>query len=87
MRGVEPPRAEAHRHLKPARLPIPPHPRQNENVTYFTRLSQAFSFKVQFKYNQFSAMDCQVDLFLDKAFVLGMQIRFPVGRNALIFQS
>ena len=27
MRGVEPPRAEAHRHLKPARLPIPPHPR------------------------------------------------------------
>jgi hypothetical protein len=26
MRGVEPPRAEAHRHLKPARLPIPPHP-------------------------------------------------------------
>jgi hypothetical protein len=26
MRGVEPPRAKAHRHLKPARLPIPPHP-------------------------------------------------------------
>ena len=28
MRGVEPPRAEAHRHLKPARLPIPPHPQR-----------------------------------------------------------
>ena len=26
MRGVEPPRPEGHRHLKPARLPIPPHP-------------------------------------------------------------
>src|SRR4051812_42641413 len=25
--GLEPPRAEAHRHLKPARLPIPPRPR------------------------------------------------------------
>ena len=27
MRGLEPPRPEGHRHLKPARLPIPPHPR------------------------------------------------------------
>ncbi len=26
-RGVEPPRAEAHRDLNPARLPVPPHPR------------------------------------------------------------
>ena len=26
MRGLEPPRPEGHRHLKPARLPIPPHP-------------------------------------------------------------
>jgi hypothetical protein len=26
MRGIEPPRGCPHRHLKPARLPIPPHP-------------------------------------------------------------
>jgi hypothetical protein len=27
-RGVEPPRAEAHRDLNPARLPVPPRPRR-----------------------------------------------------------
>jgi hypothetical protein len=27
LRGLEPPRPEGHRHLKPARLPIPPQPR------------------------------------------------------------
>jgi EAL domain-containing protein (putative c-di-GMP-specific phosphodiesterase class I) len=27
LRGVEPPRPEGHRHLKPARLPVPPQPR------------------------------------------------------------
>ena len=36
MRGVEPPRAEAHRHLKPARLPIPPHPQLPAIVAIFT---------------------------------------------------
>ena len=35
MRGVEPPRAEAHRHLKPARLPIPPHPQRTANISDF----------------------------------------------------
>ncbi len=28
LRGLEPPRPEEHRHLKPARLPIPPQPRE-----------------------------------------------------------
>ena len=32
-RGVEPPRAEAHRDLNPARLPIPPHPRRSGDRT------------------------------------------------------
>ena len=35
MRGVEPPRANAHRHLKPARLPIPPHPQQARHYSVF----------------------------------------------------
>jgi hypothetical protein len=30
LRGVEPPRPEGHRHLKPARLPVPPQPRARE---------------------------------------------------------
>ncbi len=30
LRGVEPPRPEGHRHLKPARLPVPPQPRACE---------------------------------------------------------
>ena len=34
MRGVEPPRANAHRHLKPARLPIPPHPRKTYKYSF-----------------------------------------------------
>jgi hypothetical protein len=44
MRGIEPPRGCPHRHLKPARLPIPPHPRQtfyindfNGSVKHFLR--------------------------------------------------
>ena len=40
MRGVEPPRAEAHRHLKPARLPIPPHPRHYYFNNYLRTLFQ-----------------------------------------------
>ena len=42
MRGVEPPRAKAHRHLKPARLPIPPHPRRGVNNIRFYLISQVF---------------------------------------------
>ena len=38
MRGLEPPRARAHRLLKPTRLPIPPHPRG------FLRLTQWYLF-------------------------------------------
>ena len=26
VKGFEPPRSDLHRHLKPARLPVPPHP-------------------------------------------------------------
>ena len=44
MRGVEPPRAEAHRHLKPARLPIPPHPRTNGNYERFGPARQVILF-------------------------------------------
>ena len=56
MRGVEPPRAEAHRHLKPARLPIPPHPQGflfahfpdnnvpgDTNINYSCRFVKGFS--------------------------------------------
>jgi hypothetical protein len=49
MRGVEPPRAKAHRHLKPARLPIPPHPRQRADTKHFADSSQAFTYKVGLK--------------------------------------
>ncbi len=43
MRGVEPPRAEAHRHLKPARLPVPPHPRRPINIKGLCPIGQEFS--------------------------------------------
>jgi hypothetical protein len=33
LRGLEPPRPEEHRHLKPARLPIPPQPRGRQEVS------------------------------------------------------
>ena len=33
MRGFEPPRPEGHRHLKPARLPVPPHPQGWSGLT------------------------------------------------------
>ena len=32
LRGVEPPRPEGHRHLKPARLPVPPQPRGSRSL-------------------------------------------------------
>jgi hypothetical protein len=38
MRGVEPPRAKARRHLKPVRLPVPPHPLDKAIITVFIRL-------------------------------------------------
>src|SRR5215218_6260671 len=39
-RGIEPPRAEAHRDLNPARLPVPPRPRTKVTVP---RLPAAFA--------------------------------------------
>jgi hypothetical protein len=42
MRGVEPPRAEAHRHLKPARLPVPPHPRARRIIDIMGTLVKGF---------------------------------------------
>ena len=32
MRGLEPPRCHHHRLLRPARLPVPPHPRDSSNI-------------------------------------------------------
>ena len=58
MRGVEPPRAEAHRHLKPARLPIPPHPQgflfghfPDNNVPGDTNINDSFRFVKNFSVN------------------------------------
>ena len=58
MRGVEPPRAEAHRHLKPARLPIPPHPQgflfghfPDNNVPSDTNINDSFRFVKNFSVN------------------------------------
>ena len=58
MRGVEPPRAEAHRHLKPARLPIPPHPQSflfghfpDNNVPSDTNINDSFRFVKNFSVN------------------------------------
>ncbi len=55
MRGVEPPRAEAHRHLKPARLPIPPHPQgflfahfPDNNCPGDTNINDSFRFVKNF---------------------------------------
>ncbi len=42
MRGIEPPRGCPHRHLKPARLPIPPHPRRYDILAYRLEWSSAF---------------------------------------------
>jgi hypothetical protein len=41
MRGVEPPLPKGNRHLKPARLPIPPHP-QVLSARPFDKLGAAF---------------------------------------------
>ena len=58
MRGVEPPRAEAHRHLKPARLPIPPHPQgflfahfPDNNVPGDTNINDSCRFVKGFSVN------------------------------------
>ncbi len=58
MRGVEPPRAEAHRHLKPARLPIPPHPQgflfahfPDNNVLGVTNINDPCRFVKDFNIN------------------------------------
>ncbi len=40
MRGVEPPRAKARRHLKPVRLPVPPHPLNEPIITVFSPARQ-----------------------------------------------
>ena len=60
MRGVEPPRAEAHRHLKPARLPIPPHPQgflfahfSDNNVQSDTNINDYCRFVKDFNVNHF----------------------------------
>ena len=43
MRGFEPPRPKGHRHLKPARLPVPPHPQaRGGTIAIFGPASRAF---------------------------------------------
>lgn len=43
MRGFEPPRPKGHRHLKPARLPVPPHPRSKRGtIAIFSAASRGF---------------------------------------------
>ena len=43
MRGFEPPRPKGHRHLKPARLPVPPHPQaRGGTIAIFSAASRAF---------------------------------------------
>ena len=42
MRGFEPPRPKGHRHLKPARLPVPPHPRKNKFYTHIRKRQELF---------------------------------------------
>jgi hypothetical protein len=44
MRGLEPPRGCPHRHLRPARLPIPPHPRRIGHPIKKTLFCQEFLF-------------------------------------------
>ena len=42
MRGFEPPQGCPHWHLKPARLPIPPHPQQESDIKDFMRKVKRF---------------------------------------------
>ncbi len=49
--GLEPPRPEGHRHLKPARLPIPPLARVNfeERSAFRLRLLPIYSYRTDLR--------------------------------------
>src|SRR6188474_1453144 len=46
MRGLEPPRCHHHRLLRPARLPVPPHPRTDSDLTNASVECQATTLSI-----------------------------------------